>query len=365
MDKIIDILNKKLGTRIKELSEQYRKLKTDEERVIFTSNVMRDYYIIPNATGMPKDAKKSEELRENGNKTFVKGGLDNMTCVDALKLYTKSIAFAPYPSEQLALAYANRSAVLFQLGLHLECVLDIDRALAFNYPDNLKAKLYIRKAECLMILESCSTEDTLKEAQHWLEMSQKDANQEKLRAKLNVLHRKTVQIKPNVQNPLREAQIKESPLPTIIPQNNEVPCASDAVAIKYNKRYGRHVVATRNIRPGEVIAVEKPYSMMLTQENMQTHCSNCLRVCWANIPCNYCTYAMYCSEECKYAEWKKCHDVECAVFPCLVERSFLNLDFFSLRLAILAVREAGSIQQLKTMLQEVDKCDGIKNLLYK
>jgi len=366
MDKIIDLLNVKLHMtgKHRELTDKYKKLKTDEERVIFTLNVMLEYDVVPNATGMPKNAKESEKLREQGNKVFVKGALNNITCIEALKLYTKSIAFAPYPSKQLALAYANRSAVLFQLGLHSECIQDIDRALALDYPDDLRAKLYVRKTECLMILGNRSIEDILKETQYWLDkMSLNDTSREKLRAKLDTLHHKTAQTELHTQDTFKQTQTKissnESPLPVVATHNDEVPCASDAVAIQYNEHYGRHVVATRHIHPGEVLAVEKPYSLMLIQENMQTHCSNCLRVCWANIPCNYCSYAMYCSEECRYMEWKQCHDVECAVFPALIEYAFYNIDLFSIRLAILAVREAGDIQKLRAILKEVDECDGI------
>lgn len=361
MDKVQDTLNARLLVVGKhhELTDQYRKLKTDQERVVFTLNVMQEYDIVPSATGMPKNAKESEKLREQGNKVFVKGIFNNMTCIDALKLYTKSIAFAPYPSEQLALGYANRSAVLFQLGLYLECIQDIDRGLALNYPDNLRAKLYLRKTECLMILGNHSVEDVLEEAQHWLDkMSLNDTSREKLKAKLDTLHDKTVQTELHAIDTKAE-MLEPPPLPTTQSHNNEVPCASDAVAIKYNKHYGRYIVATRNIDPGEVIAIEKPYSLILMQENVQTHCSNCLRVCWANIPCNYCTYAMYCSEECRSAEWKRCHDIECAVFPALIEYAFYNLDLFSIRLAVLALREAGGITELRTMLKEVDEHDGI------
>ncbi|XP_012538700.2 SET and MYND domain-containing protein 4 isoform X1 [Monomorium pharaonis] len=357
MDKVQDVLNARLIAAGKhlELSAQYKKLKTDQERVVFTLNIMQEYDLVPNVTGMPKNAKESEKLREQGNKVFVKGIVNSKTSIDVLKLYTKSIAFAPCPSEQLALGYANRSAVLFLLGLHPECIQDIDRALALNYPDNLKAKLYLRKTECLMLLGNSSVDDMFKEVQYWLDkMSLNDTSREKLRTKLDILQDKSVKKKLCTDI---KAQSLVSSLPTITSCNNEVPCASDAVAIEYNERCGRHVVATRDIRPGEVIAVEKPYSLILQQENGQTHCSNCLRVCWANIPCNYCTYAMYCSEECRNIEWKKCHDVECAVFPDLMEYSFYNLDLCSIRLAVLALREAGGIKELRTLLKEVDEHD--------
>ncbi|XP_071870834.1 SET and MYND domain-containing protein 4 [Bombus fervidus] len=354
MEKVLHTLNAKIiaANKHKYLISKYKTLCTDEERIVFSLNVMLEYNIIPQACGDIKDAKESEKLREQGNKLFVSTLLTNHTCVNALKLYTKSIAYAPYPSEQLALAYANRSAVLIKLHKYELCIQDIDRALALTYPDNLRAKLCIRKVECLNALEHPHMEDAIKEAQYWLEkMSLDDINRKKLSKKLNNIKYNLASQKLKKQN-----TIKKPPLPKIKTHNIEVPCASDAVTIKYNEEYGRHIVATRKIRPGEVIAVEKPYSLILTPDNIHTHCSNCLEVSWANIPCEHCTYAMYCSEECKVIEWKKYHDIECAVFPSMLKMNFVKLDLFSLRLAIQAVREATNIQELRKELKEVDSC---------
>ncbi|CAD1478420.1 unnamed protein product [Heterotrigona itama] len=355
MEKVLNTLNRKIiaANKHQDMINRYKALCTDEERIIFSLNVMLEYNIIPQASGDIKNAKESEKLREEGNKLFVSTSLKNHTCVDALKLYTKSIAYAPYPSEQLALAYANRSAVLLKLHKYELCIQDIDRALALKYPDNLRAKLYVRKVECLNALRYPCMEDAIKEAQYWLEkMSIDDINRKKLNGKLNSINNLVSQKFKN------QDTIKQPPLPKILAHNSEVPCASDAVIIKYNEEYGRHIVATRKISPGEVIAVEKPYSLILTPDNVHTHCSNCLEVSWANIPCEYCTYAMYCSEECKAMDWKKYHDVECAVFPSMLKMNFVKLDLFSLRLAIQAVREATSMQELRKELKEVDNCDG-------
>lgn len=355
MEKVLNTLNRKIiaANKHQDMINKYKALYTDEERVIFSLNVMLEYDIIPQASGDIKNAKESEKLREEGNKLFVSIPLKNRTCVDALKLYTKSIAYAPYPSEQLALAYANRSAVLLKLHKYELCIQDIDRALALKYPDNLRAKLYVRKVECLNALRHPCMEDGINKAQYWLEkMSIDDINRKKLNEKLNSINHNLVSQKFKKQNIL-----KQLPLPKIQTHNSEVPCASEAVTIKYNEEYGRHIVATRKIRPGEVIAVEKPYSLILTPDNVHTHCSNCLEVSWTNIPCEYCTYSMYCSEECKAMDWKKYHDVECAIFPFMLKMNFVKLDLFSLRLAIQAVREATSMQELREELKEVDNCD--------
>ncbi|PBC27785.1 SET and MYND domain-containing protein 4 [Apis cerana] len=353
MEKVLDALNAKIiaANKHQDLFLKYKTLRTDEDRIMFTLNVMLEYNIIPQVCDNKKDAKESEKLREQGNKLFISTPLKNYTCVEALKLYTKSIAYAPYPSEQLALAYANRSAVLIKLHKYKLCIQDIDRTLALAYPNNLRAKLYVRKVECLNALKNPNIEDTIKEAQYWLEKISLD-NRKKLNEKL-----KSIKNMLPSQKFKKEKFMKQAPLPKIKTHNIEVPCASDAITIKYNDKYGRHIVATRKINPGEVIAIEKPYSLILTPDNIHTHCSNCLEVSWANIPCEYCTYAMYCSEECKAMEWKKYHDIECTIFPSMLKMNFVKLDLFSLRLAIQAVREATSIQELKKELEEVDSCE--------
>ncbi|XP_043261262.1 SET and MYND domain-containing protein 4-like [Colletes gigas] len=358
MEKIVDTISKKILTANKynDFFNEYKSLSTDEERIIFTLKIMSKYDIIPTVCGDVKNIKESEKLREQGNKVFVSIPLTSDSCLEALKLYTKSIAYAPYPSEQLALAYANRSAVLLVVHKYKECIQDIDRALALTYPNNLKAKLYIRKVECLKVLQHPNTENTIKEAQQWLEkMSLNDINCKKLNDKLICIKKM-----PKLCNSKIESDKKhksESPFPEIKTRNTEIPCASDALTLKYNEQYGRHVVANRKINPGEVIAIEKPYSLIISPDNIHTHCSNCLEISWANIPCNYCTYSMYCSEECKASEWKKYHDLECSVFPSIWKMSFNKLDLFSVRFTIQNVRESINIQELKDEIKEIDSCD--------
>lgn len=359
MEKVLYTLNHRLRAvdKHKELVKNFKALRTDEERIIFTLNIMLEYDIIPQVCGDSKDAKHSQTLREKGNAMFVSNPLTSQTCVSALKLYTTSVAYAPYPSEQLTLAYANRSAVLKKLCKYEECIQDIDRALALSYPDNLKFKLYLRKAECLEALKHSGVEDIVKEAQQWLERISLD---ERLRKEING---KLMSIKgtPNSHKSKNRNGIKrrsECPLPRIQSCNPKIPCATDAVTINYNEQYGRHVVATRKINPGEIIAIEKPYSLILSPNNVHTHCSYCLEVSWANIPCDHCVHAMYCSEECKALDWKHFHDLECSVFPSLFKMEFTKLDLFSLRLATQAVRESSSLEELREELKKIDSCDG-------
>ncbi|XP_032670457.1 SET and MYND domain-containing protein 4 isoform X2 [Odontomachus brunneus] len=345
-DKYYDVIN------------NFQKLKTDQYRVIFTFNIIWENHIIPysHVVNLSKNAEESERIREDGNSVFVTS-TSNLNLRIALNIYTQSISLAPYPSRQLALAYANRSAVLYELALYSECIQDINRALDFNYPDDRKGKLYMRKTQCLIILKNVTAKNMIKKTEYWINKMTSGPNKLKLQTKLDELRQKTEQ-KSFQHDPMKQAELEsESPLPVIKSYNNDIPCASDAVVLKYDENNGRHVIAARNIDAGEVVVVEKPYSLLLSQENTLSHCSNCLKNSLAPIPCKYCTYSLYCSEKCRDIEWSKCHYIECSFFSIMAKYGFNDSDFLSLRLAVLAVKEAGSIHALKTMLEEVDKSD--------
>lgn len=55
--------------------------------------------------------------RQKGNEKF-----KQKKAQECHEFYTKSIALAESGSENLALAYANRSAILFDVGLYKECL---------------------------------------------------------------------------------------------------------------------------------------------------------------------------------------------------------------------------------------------------
>lgn len=94
-----------------------------------------------------KSEATSLEYRNAGNTYFRNGEFAN-----ALELYCKSIATAPKNSPELAIAFGNRSAVLFKLKKYRLSLLDINRALQGNYPDSMKSKLIKRKQECVSII---------------------------------------------------------------------------------------------------------------------------------------------------------------------------------------------------------------------
>ncbi|KAJ8946919.1 hypothetical protein NQ314_008718 [Rhamnusium bicolor] len=205
-----------------------------------------------------KSNDTSVKYRMSGNEMY-----RNKIYLKALKYYTRSINFAENKSSYLGLAYANRSAVLFEKKYYKECLEDIERALENKYPDHLKQKLLKRQQE----------------AEHL---------------------KKT-------QKPLHYHHIT----PRIINKNALIDAASDALEIQINEKFGRHIVATKDIKIGDVIAVEKPFAHLLFPKNRWLHCHECLNLCYNMIPCGECTTALYCSKECRTKAFTSYHRFEC------------------------------------------------------
>lgn len=107
-----------------------------------------------------ESTKSTEEavlMRNFGNDAFQLKDFQ-----EALQMYTKSVAFAPPNTKELAVAFANRSAALFRLKRYEACLVDINRALNENHSEldeSWKQKVLDRKRECVAKLEEyCAAE---------------------------------------------------------------------------------------------------------------------------------------------------------------------------------------------------------------
>lgn len=174
--------------------------------------------------------------------------------------------------------------------LKFACFQDIERALDHNYPKNLMDKLVSRRERAQQLL---ATQTSV--AFHDL-------------------------------------------IPEIKEKSDKIECASNAIEIKYTESQGRHVVATRDIKIGEIILVERAYSQILLEEPF-THCHECLTLCYTLIPCNKCTQAFYCGEMCKEIAFKSHHEYECAILKTTVDLKLDRTELFPMQIALIALQE--------------------------
>lgn len=96
-----------------------------------------------------KSNQLSTKYRQEGNTRFTNGNYRM-----AMKFYNLSLRFAEIGTDNVGLAYANRSHCFLKLGMFDKCITDIKMATMANYPKDKMSKLNSRHAYCLQQLEN-------------------------------------------------------------------------------------------------------------------------------------------------------------------------------------------------------------------
>ena len=74
---------------------------------------------------------------------------------------------------------------------------------------------------------------------------------------------------------------------------------------------GRHLVASRAFRPGELILEQQPYAAVLYDEHVPGRCDFCFAACERPLRCGRSNLARYCSREHQKAAWEAGYKQEC------------------------------------------------------
>lgn len=182
----------------------------------------KSYSVLPDLakSAESKSTNEAVELRNKGNTSFQKGLYEA-----ALIFYTRSIASAEDNSEELALAHANRSAVLIMSNKYRPCLHDINRALKGKYPQHLKVKILDRKKRCLSEIRL----ENKRKARQSQYIPVKDDEFDPVDA-------------PKYDEPTEWRQILKNPM---------LPNASFKIKLACDEKWGRYVVASRDIAPGK------------------------------------------------------------------------------------------------------------------
>lgn len=104
-------------------------------------------------TKCSKGVALAKHFRLQGNEVFKTKIVNEMSSID---LYTGALLCAPFGHEELALAYANRSAASYQIWQYQDCIDDINMCLANNYPEEKKCKILLRLVQCYKHLKNKS-----------------------------------------------------------------------------------------------------------------------------------------------------------------------------------------------------------------
>ncbi|XP_063708860.1 SET and MYND domain-containing protein 4-like [Culicoides brevitarsis] len=236
--------------------------------------------------------------RKEANRLFLK----EQDLVGALELYNKSLCLSPVGSENIGICYANRSAVFFESGFYQFCLDNIELALENNYPEQLKPKLEARRLKCLELMK----------------------------------------------NPKKSDEIK-LPIQLSYPANKKNPLVIDGIELKTSEEFGRHIRAKRDLYPGDVVIIDKPFFKSLDENFVYKFCNNCHETNLLNLfPCKNCITTMYCGSECEKEAWKRFHKFEC---------NSVGLDLFPLpiRAALMTFTLFNDVEKLRNLIESISK----------
>jgi len=328
------------------ISRSFTQLTTDRERIAFLLQLeaVRHHLRLPDnceslIAARRKSSQISNKLRNDGNRYF-----KEKNYMASLRKYTESLSFAPLFEKECgvedsaaSLAFANRSAVLFQLGKYHMCLDDIDHALSMNYPKALAYKLHDRKGHCLMALgRSSEAAQNFSSALDALAVCDlEDNRRQQWHVELQKRIKACRQEQPSHQNEtsLTELVTKFQDVPEIqeSKRNPQYESLADVCSVVSDSVVGRYIVAKRDIIPGEIILSEKPYASVLLADSRLDHCSHCYRFTMAPIPCPSCSHCLYCSTECRSLAYKLYHRVECPLGEILNKSGVDKFAFLALR----------------------------------
>ena len=339
MANIIDQWRDELMTRLQKNNEwdswleHFLESNTDADRITAVYNLpFLDEIItidMPESSKCPDD---STEMREMGNDEFKQKNYS-----EAFEYYTQSVLKAPAGSEELALGYANRSAVTKEEKKYELCLKDIDLALSHGYPAKLKHKILERQGRCyyeLGLYENAAQsfeKAIFKLAKSKLKKEEMEAREKKLNTLLEYCQNKT-----NTTEKVLKGSTYTDPIPEITEiKSKQFPCASDSFSLKYTKERGRYPIALANIKVGELLVVEEPYCSIVNSKYFATHCHFCCHRAEVPVPCTGCSNVVYCSLKCQEASWEACHSWECSILP-LVSELDSDIAHLALRMVIKA-----------------------------
>nr|XP_012596225.1 SET and MYND domain-containing protein 4 isoform X2 [Microcebus murinus] len=355
------------------LLEKWSLLPISVRLAISTAKTLSDVFLLSSSLLQPEDEMFLKRLsrgylvgkdpgaplfyREEGNKKF-----QEKDYAGAAVLYSKGVSHSKPNTEDISLCYANRSAALFHLGQYETCLKDIIKAQTHGYPERLQPKIMLRKAECLVTMgrlqEASQTISDL-ESNFTAKPALADSPFQSLQRNLHHLKMK-IQEKKNLTETFPAALAKAFEDMDLREENEQISSASSSVTLCTDPLKGRYLIATKDILPGELLVKEAAFVSVLNPGEVQPlhqaldskwstrvtngdlYCHQCLKHTLATVPCDGCSYAKYCSQECMQQAWELYHRIECSLGGLL-----LTLGVFchiALRLTLLArFEDAGEI----------------------
>lgn len=294
--------------------EGLKTCKSDAEIIAYVrriaDNSAGEPFELKDLKGDRKNEAKAVDCRKLGNEKYHPKVKEY---VKAIAYYNESIALSEEGSESLAIAYANRSAVCYELKEYSDCLENIRLARENSYPENLLYKLDNREKDCFKHLA--------------------ENNDHKL----------------CTQNDQRNPKLSYKP-------NPKIPHISECIELKEDDQFGRYLITNRNLNAGDIVIEEKPFSSLLVNDHRYMNCDYCHDDKFLTlIPCKCCTVTMFCSTKCQQKAMDNYHRIECSVIKDM-QLHFTKVILMALRTTTTAISTFDyNLEELRLYVESIDE----------
>lgn len=290
---------------------------------------------MPNVDTHQKNNQKSKLLRIQGNELFRK----KEELSNALECYNKAVCWAEPGSEDMAIGFANRSAIYFHWKLYDVCIENINLAVGAGCPGILLPKLERRREICLFKMQNDNEVELPVIGDLTLHFQSKVVNDR------DSFYQKKYSF--DIEQKRKEPQLS-------VTANPQIPFVANCLKMQTSAEKGRHVVTNEDLKPGQIISIEKPYTNALTKDHRYRKCANCFKENFLSlIPCSSCTCTMFCSRQCLAESENGFHMYECPVVDLLWTQ--FEEYALTLRMVYKAFTTFGSIEELIDIRKKANK----------
>ena len=143
----------------------------------------------------------------------------------ALHYYNLALLFAETDTQAVGFSYANRSAVLVELGHFEEALQDVELALKNKYPASQIEKLEKRKSRCQKSMQKKQAE--------YLAVNPK--------------------VREEVESEMQQVKNIRDELLVLKRPNSLIPAAAEFVEIKFDTGQGRYLAVNQDVAPGKTL----------------------------------------------------------------------------------------------------------------
>lgn len=134
------------------------------------------------------------------------------------------------------------------------------------------------------------------------------------------------------------------------PPNEKNPSIVNCLKLSKDNKFGRHIITTRQLNSGDIIAIEKPFYKSLDVNALHGRCLNCFQSRSSQLKsCPTCGSVKFCSKECEKISWERFHKYECGTikkmtqddaFYIMIQRSLFQ-----------ALHVCGSLENLENLVK--------------